>query len=370
MIRRSDNSKPRIVYVSKSSGYGGSSIAAIRCAAAFSKTHDVSLLTIQEHEGERFCEHAKNYGLTATSATSRRSAIALLPLLYQRVDLIHLHSGHCLITPNTMLLNRLARLKKAPLVVSLHGPNQPYARQHAEARAYHTAHVDKVDAMTLMSEAEAAFHIDLGIPRSRVMVIPPIMRHQAPSACDRAEFNIPEKTTTLLFSGRVLRDKGVMELIKAFHDLPERYQDACLLIAGDGPGMEEAKTLARGKSNIRFLGWIEMMDLEKLYPLVDLCVFPSTSESFGMVAVEAGIAGTPMLVSRIEPWTDMFEPDVDCGFFDVGDVQGITKAITEVLDQPEQARKRAEHVQDKLSSMYDRDTVAAMYRQAYDRANQ
>lgn len=370
MKGRSDSTKPRILYISRSRGYGGSSIAAIRCAAAFSETHDVSLLAIQESEGERFRDHARHFGLNATTATTLGAVMALLPMLYRRFDLIHLHSGHYLITPKTALLNRLARFRGVPLVVSLHGPVLPYQARHARARAFHAAHFDNIGAVTLMSDTEAAFHIEQGIPRSGLMVIPPIMREQPPALGNRAEFDIPENATTLLFAGRIVQHKGVTELIKAFQDLPERHGNTVLIIAGDGPGIDEAKALAQGTPNVRFLGWIEMMELERLYPLVDLCVFPSHTESFGMVAVEAGVAGTPMLVSRIEPWTDMFEPDVDCGFFEAGDAPGITKAITTALDQPERARQRATHLQKKLSTLYSKETVARMYEQAYARAQQ
>lgn len=100
------------------------------------------------------------------------------------------------------------------------------------------------------------------------------------------------------FVGRITRDKGINELLKAYFSL---NTDAKLFLIGN---MEGEQTLdsgllewARECPNVQFHDVVS--DIERYYAALDVLVLPSYREGFGNVVIEAGAVGTPAIVSNI-----------------------------------------------------------------------
>jgi glycosyltransferase involved in cell wall biosynthesis len=101
----------------------------------------------------------------------------------------------------------------------------------------------------------------------------------------------------LLFVGRLGREKNVELLLDA---LTLTRVPARLAIAGDGPERETLEAHARElgiSDRVRFLGELERADLPDHYASADAFVFPSVSETQGLVLVEAMAAGTPVIAA-------------------------------------------------------------------------
>jgi glycosyltransferase involved in cell wall biosynthesis len=97
---------------------------------------------------------------------------------------------------------------------------------------------------------------------------------------------------TVVYFGKLLRNKGVHVLFEAVRDL-----DARTLVVGFGDYREELEALAPPRT--LFTGALEHRHLVKLLPLCDVAVVPSIfPEAFGMVAAEAAASGCPPLVAR------------------------------------------------------------------------
>ena len=104
----------------------------------------------------------------------------------------------------------------------------------------------------------------------------------------------------LLYAGRVSEDKNIDFLINAVSPLFEDSSTTVnLIFAGDGPYLRKLKETYRSNKNIIFLGQIPNRTLPLLYAGCDLLVFPSETDTFGMVVLEAQSCGTPALVSDI-----------------------------------------------------------------------
>jgi glycosyltransferase involved in cell wall biosynthesis len=98
---------------------------------------------------------------------------------------------------------------------------------------------------------------------------------------------------TIVYFGKLIRNKGVHLLLDALRDLP----DARAVIVGFGDWRDELEALA--PPNTLFPGPFEHRHLVHLLPLADVSVVPSIfPEAFGMVAAEAAAAGCPPLVAR------------------------------------------------------------------------
>lgn len=106
----------------------------------------------------------------------------------------------------------------------------------------------------------------------------------------------------ILFMGRLVYEKGVQHLINAMPKILSKYHDAKLIIAGKGGMLDDlrAQVNALGLGDkVYFTGYLNSKQVQKMYKCADISVFPSTYEPFGIVALEAMLAGTPVVVSDI-----------------------------------------------------------------------
>jgi len=101
----------------------------------------------------------------------------------------------------------------------------------------------------------------------------------------------------LLYVGRISRDKDLPFLIKIYERLLEIDENWNLILVGDGPYLKELKAETRRYKRVRFLGRVDYSSLPEIYSSADLFVFPSTTDTFGMVVLEAQACGLPALVS-------------------------------------------------------------------------
>ncbi len=103
----------------------------------------------------------------------------------------------------------------------------------------------------------------------------------------------------LLYAGRVSEDKNMDFLAQVFSQSHKEYKDLYLIIAGDGPYLEEFRKKVKKFDHIVFPGRIPREQLVDYYSASDLLLFPSTTDTFGMVVLEAQACGLPALVSDV-----------------------------------------------------------------------
>jgi glycosyltransferase involved in cell wall biosynthesis len=99
-----------------------------------------------------------------------------------------------------------------------------------------------------------------------------------------------------IYAGRVSREKNIENLLKAFTRLLEEGHKADLVVVGDGP---EREKLAKHYDHpqITFTGYLYGEELAQAYASADMLVFPSLTDTFGNVVLEAHACGLPAIVS-------------------------------------------------------------------------
>jgi glycosyltransferase involved in cell wall biosynthesis len=110
------------------------------------------------------------------------------------------------------------------------------------------------------------------------------------------EFGITDGVT-LLYSGRISKEKNIDFLFKLYEKLVEQHPKINLILAGDGPCLAEYKKRYKKCKRIHFSGRVARKELPKLYASSDIFVFPSVTDTFGMVVLEAQCCGVPAVVS-------------------------------------------------------------------------
>jgi len=107
----------------------------------------------------------------------------------------------------------------------------------------------------------------------------------------RKKYNIKEKYI-LSYVGRIAPEKDLQTLISIMNQLPEYLANQIhWLIVGEGPSLEEMKEKA--PINSTFTGYLRGEELAKVYSTSDVFIFPSPTETFGNVVLEALASGTP-----------------------------------------------------------------------------
>jgi glycosyltransferase involved in cell wall biosynthesis len=104
---------------------------------------------------------------------------------------------------------------------------------------------------------------------------------------------------TLLYVGRISKDKNLDLICEAYLSLSKERPDINLLIVGEGPYLDEMKHAMSGEARIRFTGRLPREELPPIYSNSHIFVFPSTTDTFGMVVLEAQACGLPAIVSDI-----------------------------------------------------------------------
>ncbi len=220
-------------------------------------------------------------------------------------------------------------------------------RAAAEARLAGAA-----DRLVTGSVAEARDLMRLyGASRNRICVAQPgvdlRVLHPRDTAALRTELDL-EGRRVLLFAGRLEPLKGADTLLGAVAKLGEdpRFDDVVTLVIGEDSGDGAAAGGERRRleavagdsgmaARVRFLGAVEHEDLADYYALADICVVPSRTETFGLVALEAQALGTPVVASAVGGLTEIVEDGTTGLLVADRDPDAFAWAIAMLLDDAE-----------------------------------
>jgi glycosyltransferase involved in cell wall biosynthesis/predicted metal-dependent phosphoesterase TrpH len=193
----------------------------------------------------------------------------------------------------------VARTLGLPLIGSYHTELTAYAglrtgQQHlADAMALAVGTFYNACDVVLSPSTAADGALDaIGMPRGRVMRwdrgvdtsrFAPALREPSPGG----------ETIDVLYSGRITREKGADLLAEAFLLARRREPHLRLLLAGGGP--EQARLAEQLGEAADFLGWLEGDELACAYANADIFLFPSRTDTFGQVILEAQASGLPVV---------------------------------------------------------------------------
>ncbi|MDQ6998486.1 MAG: glycosyltransferase family 4 protein [Mariprofundus sp.] len=182
----------------------------------------------------------------------------------------------------------------------------------------------------------------------------------------RQKMSTPESVKVVLFLGRLKRDKGVLDLARAFALLDDPNETVWLWIVGpdeDGLG-EEIEAACGSRSNrLRIKGYTR--NSQQYFAAADLFCLPSYRESFGVAILEAAACGVPTVGSRIYGITDAVKENETGVLFNVGQPQSLSDAMQQLLDDDllrEQLGKRA---MDRVHRLFSSDRVTHLWVEFY-----
>jgi glycosyltransferase involved in cell wall biosynthesis len=266
----------------------------------------------------------------------------------EQFDVVHTH------TPKAGLLGQLAaRLSGVPVVVNtLHGFYFHEGTKPLPRRFY--IWMERIAAMcsdTILSqnEEDIATAIDEHIARPDLLkwlgngidIARFDRRRLSEETLDalRRDIGLSNSAPVLGFVGRLVEEKGILDLLEAAKSVVEEIPDVQLLIVGpydeEKPDALRPDIAARyGLSDrCRFLGMRH--DMPELYALMDVLVLPSYREGFPRAPMEASAMGVPAVVTDIRGCREAVEHGVNGLLFPAGDADALARALVSLLADDE-----------------------------------
>ena len=278
---------------------------------------------------------------------------------------------HKLDVPLASTFHTLARVKAESSPEEL-GADEPAHRAHAEAHV-----IGCSDAVLASCDVEADQITELyDADPARVHVVAPGVDHAffAPGYRPQARraLGLPADGHMLLFVGRIQPLKGVDVAVHALAAL-EGHPDAFLVVVGGPSGPQGQAEVARLRSVVHELGlelrvrFLEPQPHELLstfYRAADVCVVPSRSESFGLVALEAAACGTPVVAAAVGGLRTLVEHARTGFLVEARDPADYAAYVAEILDHSRLAHDMSMRAAQR-ARRYTWSTAAAELRRLY-----
>jgi len=198
-----------------------------------------------------------------------------------------------------------------------------------------------------------------------------------PNPIDISEFNKGKSSSSykarnklnIVFLGRLVKRKGILELIRAYNLLDDEVANKTqLVIGGKGPLKQKAKDNVRTDRNVVFAGFIPEKAKADFLASADIAVFPSTSgEAFGIVLIEAMAAGSGVVLGGSNPGYKSVLAEQPYLLFDPADEQGFVEHLTTFIED-DTLRKKIHAWQEKSVLQYDISVVGKTFENIYKNA--
>jgi glycosyltransferase involved in cell wall biosynthesis len=153
------------------------------------------------------------------------------------------------------------------------------------------------------------------------------------------------KHPSILFVGGLRKVKGIDLLLRAVPIIGEKTPNLHLYVAGSGREEKKLKRLVKElkiEKKVKFLGFVSGNEKYVYYKSVDICVFPSLYEPFGVVIVEAMACGKPVVASRVGGIPFVVEDGKSGLLFESENVEELAEKVILLLEDKELRAKMGE----------------------------
>jgi glycosyltransferase involved in cell wall biosynthesis len=282
-------------------------------------------------------------------------------------DLVHSHW----ILPSGLYGVFLSRIKQKPFVLTSHGDSLHrqdqlawittrlirFVIRNADAViAVGEIHGDRIQRLAGLDSGQVKV-IDMGV----LVEGTPLTRLQA-----RQILNLHKEDSVVVFIGNLQWIKGVDVLLGAAAELMNKCE-FILYVGGQGPELPKLKTITKklGIENIvHFIGPVPNDKVSTWMSAADICVVPSRSETFGLVAMEAMACGTPVIASSIDELSENIVHGENGLLFPPEDHTNLSECLYQLLCDPDLRERLAEGGR-KTASAHDMRLQAGKVKDIY-----
>lgn len=283
------------------------------------------------------------------------------------IDILHVHYAIPHAYAGYMAKQMLKREGiELPMITTLHGTDITLVGSHPNYKEAVTFSINESDGVTAVSESLKRDTLRLFNIDREIDVIPnfiSLKKHTEPKECKRSVMAHPdERIITHISNFRKV--KRVEDVVRVFAKIQEKIP-AKLIMVGDGPDREIADQLCKNlgiKKRVLFLG--NTSDIEQILCFSDLFLLPSMSESFGLSALEAMVAGVPVVSSNAGGIPEVNEEGVSGFLCEVGDIDAMAARALYILED-EARLKEFKKGALEVAKRFDEEKIVPMYEALY-----
>jgi glycosyltransferase involved in cell wall biosynthesis len=305
------------------------------------------------------------------------------------ISVLHAHSGKRL----GGMVRTVARLRRLPYVVSLHGgwfelpaqSRQELARPQRGHLEWGKALGWMLGSRRVLEDAAAVICVghdeyvraSAALPGARVELLPNGVDVDRFARGDAARFRhafaIPAGRRIILNVGRIDPQKNQLCLLEATAMLDRLRHDPHLVMIGPVTDTEYLHRLQQAIAQAGLVDRVTLIQglgpqdplLGDAYHAASVFCLPSLHEPFGIVALEAWAAGLPVVAARVGGLARLTEDGVDALQVDPSEPSGIATAVSSLLSDPVLAARLSRTGHDKASREYDWRVVGRRLQQLY-----
>jgi glycosyltransferase involved in cell wall biosynthesis len=176
----------------------------------------------------------------------------------------------------------------------------------------------------------------------------------------KTKLNISDEDFVFVFVGRLVKDKGINELVQAFDTLQNTHPTAKLLLVGDYEADLDPlfpKTLQIIQENEAILAVGFQHDVRSYLAISKVLVFPSYREGFPNVVMQAGAMGLPAIVSNINGCNEIIQEEVNGTIIPVKSTVAILDKMTLFMENEKYYSSLQKNARTMITSRYDQGIV-------------
>jgi glycogen(starch) synthase len=358
---------PHVFFLSRSLAKTGVKVHVVTCDFPGAPAHEV-IDGVDVYRVDSYKNPAPDFAtwVYLMNLNMQKEAAAIVSKLENKIDVFHAHDW--LVATAGIGLKHVFR---KPLLVTMHsteigrrdGLHTDAEKMIHETEAWLTYEAWRVICCSdyMVSHVRWAF----GLPEDKLVMIPNGVNLSVYDGIEndlapfRAKYALPEEKI-VLYVGRLVYEKGIHVLINAVPKVLEKI-NAKFIIVGSGYMKEQLQNIVRSMNlehKMLFMGFVDEETLLKLQKCADVSVVPSLFEPFGIVALEAMAAKSPIVVSDTGGLSEIVDHDATGFKAYPNNPESLAWGISKILLDENYKNYIRENAYRKVQEKYDWKKIA------------
>lgn len=266
-------------------------------------------------------------------------------LIKQRSDFVYLNTAFdtkTLIRDSITLFILKFFNKKVKVILKLHGSLKSVVMSNNFFKKYL---FKQTDLFLVLSQEELNNFREAGLEKAKGFITANVVDPSiyVPDKEFKRKKHIPEDNLVLLYVGRFIKEKGILDLIHACRLLKENLVDFQLICLGNGPLFEQAQSLTESldlKNEIKFEGHVDESQTNCFYSNCDILILPTYhEEGFPMAVFKAAACAKPIITTKIRAAADYLTSFENCLWVEPRDPKDIYEKIQILAHDPDLRKK-------------------------------
>jgi len=366
---------PHVYFLSKSLAKQGVKVYVITCDFPDAPSHEI-IDDVEVYRIDSYKNPAPDFAtwVYLMNLNMQKETASLTRKIANKIDVFHAHDW---LVANAGI--GLKHVFRKPLLVTMHstemgrrdGLHTSTEKMIHETEAWLTYEAWRVICCSeyMITHVKWAF----GLPSDKLVMVPNGVNTNCYNDIDadlkdfRSKFALPEEKI-VLFVGRLVYEKGIHVLINAVPKILEKV-NAKFIIVGSGYMKEQLLNIVRSmglEHKVLFEGFLDEQTLLKLQKCADVSVVPSLFEPFGIVALEAMAAKSPVVASDTGGLSEIIEHDVTGVKVYPNNPDSLAWGITKVLLDENYRKRISENAYKRVQEKYDWEKIAQQTKHIYE----